>query len=122
MGAAVRDTTQDHRFELDVGDVTAFVSYSITGSVVTLIHTEVPESLSGKGVGSMLVRETLELLRARGAQIVAECPFVAAYIQRHPEYRDLIDDRTHGHIDARLDEALEESFPASDPPAVSSRE
>ena|SRR5690348_821138 len=120
--AAVHDNTQDRRFELNVGGATAFISYSATGSVVTLIHLEVPESLSGKGVGSKLARETLELLRSRGSRIVPECPFVAAYIQRHPEYEDLVDNGSHRRLDSRLDEALEETFPASDPPAVSPRE
>lgn len=122
MVATVHDNTQDRRFELEEGGSTAFIKYSSSGAVITLIHTEVPEALSGKGVGSKLVRGTLELLRARGARIVPQCPFVAAYIRRHPEFEDLVERGTGSTLDARLDEALRETFPASDPIAVNPKE
>ncbi len=51
-----------------------------------------PEALSGQGVGSKLVRGVLDALRAEGAKVVPRCEFVAAYIARHPEYRDLLAD------------------------------
>jgi len=122
MSAAVHDNTKKLQFELEQDGSTAFISYSTSGGVVTLIHTEVPEALAGKGVGSKLVRGTLELLRARGARIVPQCPFVAAYLRRHPEFEDLVDRSTGSTLDARLDEALKETFPASDPTAVSPKE
>ena len=49
-----------------------------------LLHTEVPEALSGQGVGSKLVRGTLDAVRGDGAKVVPRCEFVAAYIERHP--------------------------------------
>lgn len=118
MAAAVHDNTRDHRFELDMDGTTAFISYSVSGNIVTLVHTEVPESLAGQGVGSKLVRGTLELLRSRGVRVVPECPFVAAYIRKHREFGDLIEGTAAQRLDARLDEALTETFPASDPTAV----
>jgi predicted GNAT family acetyltransferase len=56
----------------------------------TLTHTEVPEVLSGQGVGSKLVRGVLDRLRAEGSKVVPRCEFAAAYMERHPEYRDLL--------------------------------
>jgi hypothetical protein len=58
--------------------------------VITLVHTEVPPALEGKGIGSALVRGVLDLVRGRGLKVVATCPFVAAYMGRHPEYNDLL--------------------------------
>lgn len=71
-------------------DGVAYVVYKREGRRVVLIHTEVPEALSGQGIGSKLVRGTLDQLRADGDEIVPRCEFVAAYIARHPEYEDMI--------------------------------
>ena len=70
----------------------AFVEYRREDDHIALLHTEVPEALSGRGVGSKLVRGVLDALRAERAKVVPRCEFVAAYIERHPEYRDLLAD------------------------------
>lgn len=71
------------------------------------------------------MRGALELVREEGLRVVAKCPFVAAYLGKHPEYNDLLDQpgakaaaNDKKHLDALLDEGLKETFPASDPPAV----
>ena len=74
------------------GGAVAFVEYMRAGGWTVLLHTEVPEALSGKGVGSKLVSGTLDALRAEGLKVVPRCEFVAAHIERHPEYRDLLAD------------------------------
>ena len=56
------------------------------------LRTGVPEAPSGQAAGSKLVRGTLDILRAEGAKVVPRCEFVAAYVERHPEYRDLLAD------------------------------
>ena len=86
----VRDNPATSRFEMASGDAVAFVEYMRAGDRIVLIHTEVPEALSGRGVGSRLVRGTLEAVRTEGLKVVPRCEFVAAYIERHPEYRDLL--------------------------------
>ncbi len=53
------------------------------------MHTEVPTALNGRGIGSALVRGELDIARAQGLKVEARCPFVAAYIAKHPEYADL---------------------------------
>ena len=89
----VKDNQAASRFEMSSGGAIAFVEYERTGDGrVALLHTEVPEALSGRGVGSALVRGVLDALRAEGAKVVPRCEFVAAYVERHPEYRDLLDD------------------------------
>jgi predicted GNAT family acetyltransferase len=69
-----------------------FVEYRRAGDRIALLHTDVPEALSGKGVGSKLVSGTLDAVRAEGLKVVPRCEFVAALLERHPEYRDLLAD------------------------------
>ena len=88
--SAVRANAVLHRFELEVDGVIAFSVYRRSAGVVTFIHTEVPEALAGKGVGSKLAQGALEMVRARGEKVIAECPFIAAYIKKHPELQDLL--------------------------------
>ena len=88
----VRDNPAMGRFEMASGAV-AFVAYErVGGGRIALLHTEVPEALSGQGVGSKLVRGVLDALRAEGSKVVPRCEFVAAFVERHPEYRDLLAD------------------------------
>ncbi len=89
----VKDNPALGRFEMGSGDGTAFVEYRRAGDRIALLHTEVPEALSGQGVGSKLVRAVLDRIRAEGLKVVPRCEFVAAYVDRHPEYRDLLADR-----------------------------
>ena len=88
----VKDNPALGRFEMGSGDGTAFVEYRRAGDRVVLVHTEVPQALSGQGVASKLVRGTLDALRGGGRKVVPRCEFVAAYVARHPEYRDLLAD------------------------------
>ena len=88
----VRDNPATSRFEMTSGDALAFVEYRREGGRIALLHTEVPDALSGQGVGSKLVRGMLDSIRRDGAKVVPRCEFVAAYIERHPEYRDMVAD------------------------------
>ena len=90
MSNNVRDNTERNRFELDAEGHVAFSNYKRAGSVITIMHTEVPPALNGKGIGSALVRGLLERVRAEGAKVVPRCPFVKGYIEKHPEYQDLL--------------------------------
>jgi len=78
------------RFELVVEGHLAATYYRIEGNVLTFIHTEVPPELGGKGVGSKLVQGALDQVRAAGLKVIAQCPFVKAWIGKHPEYQDLL--------------------------------
>ncbi len=80
----------DHRFELVVDGHLAASFYKIDGNVITFIHTEVPPELGGRGVGSKLVQGALDQVRAAGMKVIADCPFVKAWIGKHPEYKDLL--------------------------------
>ena len=85
------ENTATHHYEAKQdGSVVGFVEYRESNGVRLLTHTEVSEKLEGQGVGSRLVKFALESIKASGASLVPMCPFVAAYIQRHREYSDLV--------------------------------
>ena len=84
------DNKADHRFELAVEGHIAATYYSIADGVITFIHTEVPPELGGKGIGSQLIKGALDQVRADGLKVIAQCPFVKAYIDKHPDYADLL--------------------------------
>jgi len=86
----LRNNTEQHRYELDVDGGTATLYYQLGPGVITLRHTEVPAELGGRGIGSQLVRAVLEDVRAQGLKVVAKCPFVAAWMGKHPEFNALL--------------------------------
>jgi predicted GNAT family acetyltransferase len=88
--ADVVNNKAHHRFELEVEGHLAASYYKIEGGVITFIHTEVPLELGGKGVGSRLVKGALDQVRSEGLKVIAQCPFVKAYIEKHSEYADLL--------------------------------
>jgi len=90
MSSLVRDNKQLNRYEMPVEDDVAFITYRRTGAQVALLHAAVPARLAGRGLGSALVKGALELARAEGIRVVPLCSFIAAYIDRHAEYRDLL--------------------------------
>lgn len=90
MTDSVRDESARRRFELEAGEELAFIDYRRDGSKLFLTHAEVPPALRGGGVGSALVKGTLELVRRRGEKVVPVCPFVVHYMHRHPEVQDLL--------------------------------
>jgi uncharacterized protein len=86
----VRNNTAQSRFELDVDGEQAVAYYRLTPGVITFVHTEVPQALSGRGIGTTLVRGALQMVRAQGLKVVPQCPFVSAFMGEHPEYNDLL--------------------------------
>jgi 2'-5' RNA ligase len=89
--SAVRDNPAARRFELDIDGALAVAQYRLDGDTILFTHTEVPARLQGRGIGSRLVRGALDAARARGLRVVPLCSFVADYIRRHPEVKDLVD-------------------------------
>ena len=90
MSEGVRNNTTEGRFELDVGGHLAVAYYTLAPGVITFTHTEVPPELSGQGVASRLIRGALDEVRAQRLRVVPKCPFVSAYMGKHPEYNDLL--------------------------------
>jgi uncharacterized protein len=88
--ADVVNNKAHHRYELVVNGHLAATYYKLDDGVTTFVHTEVPLELGGQGVGSRLVKGALDQVRADGWKVIAQCPFVKAYIGKHGEYADLL--------------------------------
>jgi predicted GNAT family acetyltransferase len=86
----VTNNSEKQRFELAVDGQIAATYYEVADGVITFVHTEVPPALGGKGIGSKLIRGALDQVRQDGLKVVAQCPFVKAFIEKHPDYQDLL--------------------------------
>ena len=78
------------RFELESDGQVATLDYTIAGRVLALLHSEIPESLRGSGIASTLAKTALDWAREHHMKVDVVCPFVASYLQTHPEYSDLV--------------------------------
>lgn len=89
--AKVRHDEEQQRYVLEInGQLLGFAQYHEEGDRQIFTHTEIDDSLSGKGMGSMLVRESLDDARQRGKRIVPVCEFIGAYVKKHPDWNDLL--------------------------------
>jgi predicted GNAT family acetyltransferase len=86
----VVDNPEASQFEAHVEGHVALVSYIKHGDTIIFTHTEVPKELQGRGLAGILARAVLERARAEGWRVVARCPFISKYIERHPEYQPLL--------------------------------
>jgi uncharacterized protein len=102
------------RFTTEVDGHRAELDYTLADGVMTITHTRVPPEIGGRGIAAELMRAALQVAAERGLIVDPACSYAAAYMrkQQQASASDKI------HMDELLDEALEESFPASDSPAV----
>ena len=84
------DNTEQNQYEFHVGDELSKVEYIRVQDKIYLTHTEVPPSLAGRGIGSALIGAVLSDIKEKGLTLVPLCPFVALYLQRNPEWKELV--------------------------------
>jgi predicted GNAT family acetyltransferase len=85
------DDPDRHRYEIRVnGELAGFVQYRRRPGLLALIHTEIDPRFEGQGLGSKLIAGTLDAARSAGVSVLPFCPFANSYIERHPEYADLV--------------------------------
>jgi len=87
---AVTHNPAASRFEADVAGRLAVCAYRLTDGVLYLTHTEVPGAAQGQGIAAALVQQTLDWARREGLRVRPQCSYVASYMRRHPETRDLL--------------------------------
>ena len=86
----VKNNKKESRFETTVDDAVAVAEYELEPGVITFTHTAVPPELSGRGIANELARAGLDPARSEKLKVVAACSFIAKYIERNPEYKDLV--------------------------------
>jgi len=94
--------TQDaagNRFEIAVDGRIAFLEYHRGRDLLSLIHTDVPKEMEGRGIGGKLAQAGLEFARGANLKVIPSCPFVASYIRRHPEYLELVMEKYRKSVD-----------------------
>jgi uncharacterized protein len=88
----VSDAPEAERYEIHVGgELAGYAEYRGRGTVRALVHTEIDPRFEGRGLGSRLIHDALEDVRATGHRLVPMCPFVAKYLHEHHEYLDLVE-------------------------------
>lgn len=85
----VVNNVEENRFEVDLGQGTAVLEYSIDGDQIIMPHTEVPSAFRGQGIAEQMTKVALEYAKAENLTVVPACPFVSGYIRRHKEYQPL---------------------------------
>jgi predicted GNAT family acetyltransferase len=100
------------RFTTEADGQRAVLDYTLAGGVMTITHTRVPREIGGRGIAAELMRAALQFASERSLSVNPACSYAAAYMRRQSQAPDKV------HLDELLDEALEESFPASDSPSV----
>jgi predicted GNAT family acetyltransferase/glutaredoxin len=89
--AVVADAPDASRYELRLGgSLIGVAAYHRRNGRIAFLHTEVDEAHEGQGFASRLARDALEDARRQGLEVVPLCPYIAGYIDRHPEYEDLV--------------------------------
>ena len=97
----VRDNKDRLRYEIVVdGVVAGFLQYNMRGGRLILVHTEIDDEYGGRGLATELVRGALDDARGRNVRIVPICPFVEGFLERHPEYDDLVDHELFERLNA----------------------
>ena len=87
----IADNPGQSRYELMAdGQLAAWAEYRRDGDTLRFTHTEVQGAYEGQGLASRLATFALDDARRQGLRAVAQCPFMAGYVERHPEYADLV--------------------------------
>jgi predicted GNAT family acetyltransferase len=108
-----------HRFGTEVDGSRAELDYTLADGVMTITHTGVPPAIGGRGIAAQLMEAALSAARAAGWSVNPACSYAKSYLEKHPQQATDPQAPDKQHVDELLDEALDESFPASDSPAVS---
>lgn len=86
----VTNNEAESRFEIDVDGKLAVAQYTLQPGKIVFTHTEVPRELSGRGLAQKLASTALDHARSKKLRVVPQCQFFATYIERHPEYNELV--------------------------------
>lgn len=86
----IRNNENAHQFETNIDGHTALAAYDLEPNRIVLTHTKVPPELGGRGIANELAKTALGYAREHGLKVVPQCSFMAKFIERNPEYQDLL--------------------------------
>lgn len=90
MSLTVQHDAAACRFHVEVEGVPCVLDYTLDAAVMTITHTGVPAQVGGRGIASALVKSALDVARDKGWRVVPACSYAATWIERHPDYADLL--------------------------------
>lgn len=90
MSATVSHEPSNHRFVINTDGEQSVLDYQLEGDVMTITHTGVPSSLSGRGLAAEMTLAAFETARAEGWRVVPACSYAASWVQKHAEFKDLL--------------------------------
>lgn len=91
MTVTITHVPERHRYEMRDGDVlVGFAEYHLYGDEIAVLHTEIGDDFGGHGFGGQLVKAVLDDVKAKGMRVLPYCPFTRAWIEKHPEYLELV--------------------------------
>lgn len=90
MNYEIRHNTEQHRFETSVDNLLCVIDYRLDEKNLTIPHVGVAKALEGRGIAGELTRTALDWARAENYRVIPVCPYVQAWLRRHPEYQDLV--------------------------------
>lgn len=90
MEFKIRENIEKKRFETEVENKIALIEYIRAEDKMYLTHTEVPTELEGKGIASSMAKQVLQQIKDENLKLVPICPFIASYIRRHPEWKEIL--------------------------------
>lgn len=91
MGPTIIDAEAAQRYEArDEGELAGYIDYVVKRGRIALVHTEVLHAHQGQGLAGQLARFALDDARRRGLRVIPSCPYVRAYVERHPETHDIV--------------------------------
>ena len=90
MEVKIKENTEKKRFEVEVENKIALIEYIRAEDKMYLTHTEVPTELEGNGIASSMAKQVLQQIKDENLKLVPLCPFIASYIKRHPEWKEIL--------------------------------
>jgi predicted GNAT family acetyltransferase len=90
MEVKIKENKEKKRFEVEVENKLALIEYIRAEDKIYLTHTEVPSELEGKGIASSMAKQVLQQIKDEDLKLVPLCPFIASYVKRHPEWKEIL--------------------------------
>jgi len=90
MNYTIHHHPERNRFETEVDEQLCVLDYRINDGIVSMDRVYVPKPVEGRGIAAAITRSALDHARESGWRVIPNCPYVRSWIERHPDYQDLL--------------------------------